>query len=386
MTKPKTVWKAEPHTLAKHEILDQYLRAWIPILSAQVARGKSDANRIRFIDAFAGPGVYAKGEPGSPIRAIQVALSRSRELPTPIEFVFIELDKDRHQSLESELSKLHIDTSGSPAIDKVRVVCGDCNEELPKILAEMPAQQFCPSLFFLDQFGYADVSMDLVKTLMSRQSHEVFSYLNWNNLTRFITDEGKVASLSLAFGSDVWKQCRDLSSDKRHVRFLELYQAALHQNAKVKYVRSFAMHGKDNKLLNWLFFCTNHLRGLEVMKGAMAKVDGTGMYAFSDGFASDQMILLSTLSDDWLADQLAVRLEGQQRTVAQVKEFVLEETPAIKFKGALAILQKDNRLHPANPAGQRVANKFSDEDLLLNFWPHPQRKVHRQGGLFGQPE
>lgn len=57
-----TIWDIEPHTAAKHDILRRYLQAWIPILG-------STHERIVYIDAFAGPGIYKGGEDGSPIVA-----------------------------------------------------------------------------------------------------------------------------------------------------------------------------------------------------------------------------------------------------------------------------------------------------------------------------
>ena len=61
-----TVWELEDHTAAKHEILRRYLAAWFPILSS------SGYNRRGlFIDGFAGPGIYSKGELGSPIIALR---------------------------------------------------------------------------------------------------------------------------------------------------------------------------------------------------------------------------------------------------------------------------------------------------------------------------
>ena len=53
------VWPIEPHTKAKHQILEEYLKAWYPILS-------SWQGRVLYLDGFAGPGTYSGGEDGSP--------------------------------------------------------------------------------------------------------------------------------------------------------------------------------------------------------------------------------------------------------------------------------------------------------------------------------
>src|SRR5437016_1710637 len=66
-----TTWPADPHTLAKHAILQRYLQAWFPILTRQASslahQYKSAPRReILFIDGFAGPGEYTNGKEGSP--------------------------------------------------------------------------------------------------------------------------------------------------------------------------------------------------------------------------------------------------------------------------------------------------------------------------------
>jgi three-Cys-motif partner protein len=61
MAAPKqTIWKLEPHTRAKHEILKRYLQAWMIILS----QGRFP--EILYIDGFAGPGEYEGGKPDLP--------------------------------------------------------------------------------------------------------------------------------------------------------------------------------------------------------------------------------------------------------------------------------------------------------------------------------
>ena len=61
------IWRVDPHTLAKHEILRRYVDAWFPIMSRWNPR-------LIFFDGFAGPGIYQNGEPG----ALFKTLSKSR--------------------------------------------------------------------------------------------------------------------------------------------------------------------------------------------------------------------------------------------------------------------------------------------------------------------
>lgn len=102
MTPPKSVvWKLEPHTKAKHEILRRYLGGWFPIL------GKYN-KRIVYIDGFCGPGKYENGEDGSPIIALQIAKGMHKKgLISKATFLFVEDDKARIEKLEQEITALN---------------------------------------------------------------------------------------------------------------------------------------------------------------------------------------------------------------------------------------------------------------------------------------
>lgn len=93
-----TVWKVPPHTLAKHEILRKYLQRWMPIISSS-----RFFSGMVYIDGFSGPGVYMKGEPGSPLVALRVA--NGLKYKGSISLKLIEERADRVASLEEETSK-----------------------------------------------------------------------------------------------------------------------------------------------------------------------------------------------------------------------------------------------------------------------------------------
>src|SRR4051812_14615792 len=102
MAEPSSVvWPAEPHTRAKHAILGLYLQAWLPILSSASAQYKN--TELRYVDGFAGPGIYKGGEPGSPVVAIKTALNHEKGFAVPIRFTFIEEDPARCAQLKVEL-------------------------------------------------------------------------------------------------------------------------------------------------------------------------------------------------------------------------------------------------------------------------------------------
>ena len=81
------MWSIDPHTKAKHEILEYYLKAWFPILA-------STNKKILYLDGFAGPGLYQNGEEGSPLIALRTAIEHKLQTNFKAEIIFIFIEKD----------------------------------------------------------------------------------------------------------------------------------------------------------------------------------------------------------------------------------------------------------------------------------------------------
>lgn len=364
-----TIWPAEKHTLAKHNILTTYLKAWVPIMSRYLHNLGAKEQSLLFVDGFAGPGVYENDQDGSPILALKAILNHPVELPVPVRLVFIEKNSERHQSLACLINNMMEQIRRSPKIESVHIELGECEQIISNWLnyREKGRTKLGPAFLFLDQFGYSDVSMELIQRIMSQPLCEVFSYLNWANLKRFITDETKWSTISHTFGGDEWKKALRLEQREKDSFMLESYRNALLTKAATKYVWHFAMCDKDGKLIYWLFFCTNNLRGLEEMKKTMWKVDPTGGFRFSGKDNLSQFHLFKEFDDRMLAEQLVSNLHGKTLSVYKVKEFVLTETPAYKYKSALKLLEKDGLLKVVDAYSKRRMGTFPDEQMQVRF-------------------
>jgi three-Cys-motif partner protein len=368
-----TVWPANPHTLAKHRILAGYLKAWMPILSRQSAARNERAKEVLFIDGFAGPGRYEGGEDGSPIIAMNVAIDHGHPFPLPVSFLFIEHDRDRFDSLVQVIENQRPRISSSANIRLLPPERGDCETVLTQLLADRQAgrRPIGPMLAFLDQFGYSDVTMGLIAQVMRNPSCEIFSYLDWRFLNAFMTDEKKWPAITRAFGDESWKACLSLHGKAREQSFLKTYSDRLRNAGNTTFVWHFAMFGEGDQLLYWLFFCTNSLRGLEEMKKAMWHVDDQGSFRFSDANNPNQLTLaiMSAADDKWLAEHLHTRFLGHSKSVGELKEYVLVDTPCHKFKECLATLEREGRVRPKAGAGKSKRKKgdFSDEAIVVEF-------------------
>ena len=382
----ETQWAAEPHTLAKHEILSAYLNAWMPIMVRQSAKvGSVHGREVLYVDGFAGPGKYTGGEDGSPIIAMKAAMSHQAEFPVPIRFLFIELDPDRCALLRQCVNEQKNRLQGAFKIRVDEPIQDDCNKVLSGILEKYKRSgtKFGPALVFLDQFGYSAVPMTLVAEIMRFPSCEVFSYLEFGYLNRFITDETKWPGIDSAFGGTEWREVINLPAGERAKALLDRYKDALQTKGNVNYVSNFSMHDSKGQLIYWLFFCTNSLRGLEEMKKAMWKVDQSGTFRFSDAAnpGQESLFLNCGYTDEWIATEMSKRFAGQTIKGSRFMEEVLVNTPCVHYKGAFQILWRGKQIRCPGVTGRAPA--FADS-LQIEFLEssHGKKKNEDQGHLF----
>lgn len=133
MSARDTIWKAQPHTLAKIRIVEEYLKAWFPILTRHTGI-------VIYFDGFYGPGQYADGERGSPIVAIDTALNHPRLKETELVFLFIDKDKNKIDNLKSIIRDYQL-----PGYFTVKCVSGYFKETLEEILSSLDnREKTCP--------------------------------------------------------------------------------------------------------------------------------------------------------------------------------------------------------------------------------------------------
>ncbi|MBX3177189.1 MAG: three-Cys-motif partner protein TcmP [Candidatus Hydrogenedentes bacterium] len=319
-----TIWEAKRHTLAKHQILQSYLGAWVAILGREVSNRSPSTKELRVFDAFAGPGVYENGEAGSPVLAINTILNHEAELKRPVRLTFIEEDAKRCATLRLQIAALQEKIDACSSIQSVKCFDGDCisllDEWIDKIDSE--SKELGPAFFFLDQFGYSKVPMSMIQKIMRHNMCECLLFLNWSRFGVYLSDKTKWPTFDKAFGGDEWRAALEVPSQDSARTMQASFKKALQDKAKVKYVWHFAMCDDRNQLTHWLFFCTNHIRGLEEMKKAMRKTDATGAFSFSDRVDPAQFQLLDYYDETALREDIRKRFRGETVSVSEIRHFV----------------------------------------------------------------
>jgi three-Cys-motif partner protein len=358
-----TIWELEPHTAAKHEILRRYVQAWAPILS------QGNFPHLVFVDGFAGPGRYSKGEEGSPVIAIKAVIEQPRPIKAKVDFHFIELDKRRSDHLATEIEALKIPNNVTTAIHG-GLSFQDAFPEVWNTYARRPGRSRPPTFVFIDPFGFK-IPFSYVAKVLRAQSCEVLVTFMFEEINRFLSHGQQPDNFDDLFGCREWRAGINIEASKERVKFLhDLYQRQLTEAAGANFVRSFAMRNERNTMDYFLFFATNNELGLRKMKEAMWRADESGTYTFSDATDPNQSVLFSAEPDRQLLTRLIVdKFSGVEATPTEIEHFVVREPPfrETHYKKVLQSLEEINKIVPINPSVKRRRGTYADMNMRLSF-------------------
>lgn len=355
----ETIWKIEPHTKAKHEILRRYLGAWFGIM------GPLNPN-ILFIDGFCGPGRYIGGEVGSPIIALQTAISHNNNYRIKnATFVFIDADNDRIKYLNNEISKLTI-----PKNFQILVLDNEFEETISNLLNDIEMRQgkLIPSFVFIDPFGFKGAPYKLVERLLKNPKNEIFINIMADSINRFLEHpdieiRNHIVEL---FGTDEVLEIVNSGGD-RVKKCRDLYRFQLAKCAK--FIRYFEMRDESYRMIYYLFFATNNRLGHIKMKEALWCVDCQSGISFSDATDPDQLVLISTDPSDEICKILNERFHNQRIEMLQILRFIEDDTPFISrhLRKSLKSLEEKGKIEvePFKIDGtKRRKNSFPDDTII----------------------
>jgi len=316
MAVPKeTIWEIDPHTIAKHKILENYLKAWFPIICRY-------NEVINYIDGFAGPGVYSKGEFGSPIIGLNVANDHTADLKGKLNFIFIDEREDRTTNLNAEIKKLSLKSNFN-----VHVIAGKFYEIIDDALNSLAkdGKIIAPTFVFIDPLGFSGIPFSIMERLLSFPKVEVFINFAIDSINRFIGTKEAGNHINELFGSEHASELILSGSTNRLRDLKDLYQIGL--SSLAGFVRYFEMKNSENRPIYYLFFASNNELGHLKMKEAMWRVDKEGDFKFSDATDPDQIVLFER--ENFGEDVFNIVKEKFGTTkydVANIRKFVENET------------------------------------------------------------
>jgi three-Cys-motif partner protein len=358
------IWDADPHTIAKIEILKAYLHAWFRIL------GTTRPNQtLLYVDGFSGPGYYRNHPEGSPLAAVKVAEEVIKSLggdliASRIHCAFIEENKDRFDAMSEAIAafestpKLAITRFQGTFVDGIRAI---------QIKVPEPFRGKGPLFIFADPFGGTDTPFKTFEECSKGDTAELLINLDADGIGRIFfahTNNGREKQLTELFGSECWREELKATDLKQlSVEILDLYKERLRTLPGMRFIWSFAMRGKKDSINYHLVFATKHPLGLGKMKEAMKQLDKTGSYSFSDAHI-DQHVLFRSDDGQIYSERLFTRYNGRTVSMNEITEYALNETPFINAKTMLLLLEESGRVKVAAKAGEKVrAGSFPEEKI-----------------------
>ncbi|QSB10472.1 three-Cys-motif partner protein TcmP [Lysinibacillus fusiformis] len=361
----------QKHSDAKIEILNNYYIPWL----RKINLGIHNQNRCLVIDGFAGPGIYEEDQAeGSPIKLIKGAIEfceqcseRGWDLPN-INIILIEGDIDNYSKLQTNISSLYptrIDDNGEiDLIDYPTINIITINDTFANALGSIldsidKGQTLIPSFCFVDPFGFSHTPFELFQRYLQNEKAELLFNFMFEEINRFImSDKNKklIETYQELFGIEDIKQIRKeigvLTGAERKKIVIDFYSRSLLEMTEARYVLDFEFK-KNGRTKMFLIYATKSIKGLEVMKDVMWKVDGTGMFLFSDQISANQLefefinIMEKETHQTNLATLLAIVFKRKRKSMAMIESYVLENTiyPLSNYlKPALKILEKNGMI------------------------------------------
>ena len=290
MPPTETVWPLDEHTRGKHLVLKRYMGAWLPIMSKW-------NDTVLFIDGFAGPGEYSKGEFGSPLIALKTLADHAYKdkMNGDIHFIFIEEQQDRATHLSDLISARQFDL---PPRTEYQVVTNSFEDAMRPVLDEIDEgiRSLPPSFIMIDPFGVKGFRMATLQRLLENQKTEVYVSFMYSFINRFLERPEFEQPLDDLYGTTKWRNAPDSASDSdaRKNFLFDLFKRQL-KVAGANHVIHFELY-RNSQLIYAIFFASGSLEGCDKMKSAIwSATEGSPFRFYGD--QAQQMLLGSDFTE-----------------------------------------------------------------------------------------
>ena len=287
-------WDYPAHTEAKHDLLERYLKAWLSILG-RAQRRQAGRSHLMVVDAFAGRGRYARGEPGSPLIVRDVAgLVSADGRVDVVDLHCIERNSRNFESLREELQ-----AEAPTGVIQQEPVHAAFEDAAPPIIAELRRRPR-PSFWFIDPYGFGGIPLAAIRAILTLPRSEAFITLMVRDMWRFRTSPNQRRAILRTLDLEEPDLDRATASAERSGRgadvFRDLYKEALEGRGGARYIWSYrvAMTG-SSETLYFLVHASNHPKAYREMKRASYEVSG-GAHAFRGAGGMADMF-----ADQWWA-------------------------------------------------------------------------------------
>lgn len=270
----------QPHSIAKHRILQSYLAAYFQTL---VSSPNQDVLRLTLVDGFAGGGLYVHTDTGelvkgSPFifldatREADFLINKDRRKPVElrVDYFFIEANRHAHAHLDKVLREKGY---GNRIGHDIHLRHAKFQDEADGIIdfIKSKSPKKGRSIFALDQYGYKDVPTPVIRKIFAHlPSAEVILTFGVDSLLNFASDGDLTQSLLDEIGVPDILQDRSINEIKSSEKDWRLFiQSALYRSlvsqCGAKHYTPFFIRNKKGHGDYWLIHLSQHHRARDVM-------------------------------------------------------------------------------------------------------------------------
>lgn len=271
------------HSEAKVSLYGTYLAKYLNILS-RVASVK----RIFLFDLMCGEGIYDNGGKGSPVIAAEAInnhyLINNQSCPN----ITIWFNDKETSQIDKGVAKVDrvrsfVDRIYRPSNVIIQYFQEDYDQIHPRAIQLAQRTPYSKSLFFIDPYGYKDITPVHIKETLKGGNTEVLLFLPISHMYRFAA---KAMESSFPGSAPLENFLRELFSGKQPsfrsvLDFVEQSKAQFRTFLKPMgiFVDTFTIE-RDSSNVYCLFFFTSHIRGYEKMLETKWVLDTEGGKGF----------------------------------------------------------------------------------------------------------
>ncbi|MFU4581448.1 three-Cys-motif partner protein TcmP [Pseudomonas aeruginosa] len=350
----------DPHSKIKHQIIDEYIQAYIDVLLRNQLMPELG---LSIVDGFSGGGVYHDGAGaqhyGSPVIALEAIqqsevrnnIGRLKPRPIRSQHYFVDVKPENIACLHAVLaSRGHASRIGQD----VHLHASEFTQALPTIARNL--KTFGKGervLFLLDQYGYGDVPFPQIKWIFQHLNNaEVLLTFNVDFLVTYLADRyaNRKAIANIGLDEHIpWEMLRYLKAhNPRNWQYLiqRYLSDGIKQESGAEFMTVFFIRPVgSNPMAYWFIHLANNYRANDVMKAIHWKygnnfshmLDPSSFFGYDanrDISVTGQLDLLC--EEEHQFDQVTdTRIRGELSELLPKQVYQVERQPFIQLMSGL---------------------------------------------------
>ncbi|MBI2297800.1 MAG: three-Cys-motif partner protein TcmP [Armatimonadetes bacterium] len=187
--------EASARSKAKARLVAGYFAVWSETMLGRLDGLDQRSSPIAYVDLCAGPGRYEDGTPSTPLLVLACAL-QSPGVAARLITLFNDLNPDHIDDLQREIAALR----GVEALAHQPLFS---NQEVGvELLAALANLRDLPALWFIDPWGFKELTLGLFAALVRSGRAELVFFFNLNRVNMALGDPTRKPHLTRLFGSD----------------------------------------------------------------------------------------------------------------------------------------------------------------------------------------